>query len=130
MQFHPAYVLEEADLLVCTNNPMVRTKQFARLSTGGKAPRKKIATKAERILRDSEAEAASKIHPQTKDLLGRSHITKFNYISSKEPELVVFPPWIPQMTRFHACEFSALLGNHVMAQLPPSLPGRVRSRLL
>jgi histone H3 len=35
-------------ILACIHNPVARTKQTARKSTGGKAPRKQLATKAAR----------------------------------------------------------------------------------
>lgn len=61
---------------VFTNTTMAPTKQLARLSMGGKAPREKIATKAARISRETDAEAQSKLPPQTRDLLERLGITK------------------------------------------------------
>lgn len=45
---------------------MARTKQLARLSTGGKAPQKKIATKVARVSREADAGAQSKLPPQTR----------------------------------------------------------------
>lgn len=66
MKFQTNCVLVEADPSLYTKSLMVRTKQLPSLSTGGKVPRKKIATKAARISWKANVEAQSKLPPQTR----------------------------------------------------------------